>query len=70
MSEQIKMDICVREESVHRYNMANINREYDEAFEEVSTYDELLELNQWAEVTRENEMKRFANVMRKLLTEE
>lgn len=70
MNEQIKMDICVREESVHRYNMANINREYDEAFEEVSTYDELLELNQWAEVARENELKRHINTLRDLLAEE
>lgn len=62
--------ICMREESIHRLNMANINAKYDEAFEEVSTYEELLELNRWAEVTRENELKRYMNTLRELLSEE
>lgn len=62
--------ICMREESIHRLNMANINVKYDEAFEEVNTYEELLELERWAEVTRENELKRYMNTLRELLSEE
>lgn len=61
--------ICMREESIHRLNMANINTQYDAAFEEVSTYEELLELNRWAEVTRENELKRYVNTLKELLSE-
>lgn len=69
MNEHIKQR-CIHEESIHLNNLKNIEKKYDIAFDNASTYEELLELDRWAEVTRENEMKRFANAMRKLLTEE
>lgn len=70
MTEQAKQFICMREYNVHERNMKNIEIEYDIAFEKVSTHDEVLELNRWAEVTRANEMKRFSNTLRELLSEE
>lgn len=70
MNEQIKTDICLREESVHRETLASIKKEYYKAFKCISTYEEVLELNRWEETSRANEMKRYVNTLKELLVGE
>lgn len=66
MRNKVRETILVRETEIHRRNIATFEEEYEKAFAEVNSYDELLELNEWAEISRKNEVKRYLDTLKQV----